>query len=461
MTDLNVVPIRDLRFKPANSNDRARAGMEHAFKEVPQCAFAKDDGISPYIGADSTIGTYPDNPASQAPVQEHVPDVAQDAGEPAAPLGHRLLRSGFGLSVFLHAAVALGIGYTTIKMPNDSALLEGETVIAVEFFSEDNSEVTTARQQDEVEGEEIEEPVLEKIEAKPEPAKEPEKVEKPVEEKPVERARLPESVKEPVNESVKVEEPVVASDQPEVLATNQPSTFAVEQAAKQILETSEIVPLPQMLPDQLALPGPVEDKKLAQPLRHPGSKPGVIQKVAEIKPLVKKEEDKPVERKPEPKKEELKKPERTVKRKAAEKSAEEKPTKRKKRERRDGNAEQNSVRGKDTAKKKGQSSQEASRGGSNNREIGNAAVSNYKGLVQRKLERAKKRVRVSGKGKVTVRFTIAANGSVSGARVVSSSGKAAIDKGALDVIRKASPFPDIPPEAKRKSWSMTVPMTFK
>jgi periplasmic protein TonB len=457
ITDPKVVEIRELRFRPANSNDRARAGLEHDFKDVPPCSFAKDDGISPYIGSDSKIGDFPDTPAAHVALHEDIPDVKQDVAGPATSFGSKLLRSGFALSVFLHAVAALGITFATIGLPDDSAL-EGETVIAVEFFSETNSDVTTVKQQVEQEGEEIEQPVVEKAEIKPEPVKEPEKVEKPAEEKPLEQAKVP----EPVKESEKVEEPVVTTDQPEVLATEQPSTFAVEQAAKQILKTSEIAPLPDKLPDLLVAPV-VEKKpetKLAQPLAHPVSKPRVVQKVAEVKPVEKpvekKEEPKPVEKKPEPKKEELKKPEPKPKKKA-----EEKPAKKKKTVQRDGNADSDNVKGRDTAKKKGKSSQNASDGGSNNRQIGNAAVSNYNGLVQRKLERAKRRVRVSGKGSATVSFTVAANGSVTGLRIGTSSGKPAVDKAALDVVRKASPFPKFPPEEKRKSRTMTVPMTFR
>lgn len=81
--------------------------------------------------------------------------------------------------------------------------------------------------------------------------------------------------------------------------------------------------------------------------------------------------------------------------------------------------------------------------------------------MQRKLERAKKRVHVAGKGSVVVSFTISANGGVVNLKIRKSSGKPAVDKGALDVIRKASPFPAIPPEEKRTSWPMVVPMTFK
>jgi hypothetical protein len=149
-----IVSINELRFRPANSNDRARAGMEHAFTDVPNCSFGKDDGISPYIGAHAGIDGFPDNPATHSALHDDVPDVAQDGGAPTLSLGEKLMRSGFGLSVFLHVAAAAVIGYfATVKLPDD-ALLEGETVIAVEFYSETDSDVTTQVKRDEVEGEE-------------------------------------------------------------------------------------------------------------------------------------------------------------------------------------------------------------------------------------------------------------------------------------------------------------------
>ena len=464
ITDPKVVQIRELRFKPANSNDRARAGLEHDFKDVPPCSFAKDDGISRYMGSDSGIGGFPDAPARQAALlDQDIPPVKHEQAESGHSLGHKLLRGSFGLSVFLHAMAALAVGYMTIGLPDESVLNEGETVIAVEIYSETNSDVTTVKQQVEQEGEETEEPVLEKAEIKPEPVKQAEKVEKPIEEKPIEEAKLP----EPMEQPTKVEEPIITTEQPEVLASEQPSTFAVEQAAKQILEISEIKPLPDALPDLLVTPVPVDEKKpepkLAQPLAHPVSKPRVIQKVAEVKlvekPIEKKEEPKPVEKKPEPTKEELKKPEPKPKKQVVE-TPEKEPVK-KKVVQRDGNADSDNVKGRDTAKNKGKSSRDASDGGSNNREIGNAAVTNYKGLVQKRLERAKKRVNVAGKGSVIVSFTITASGSLTGLRIRKSSGKPTVDKGALDVVRKASPFPAIPLEAKRKSWPMSVPMTFR
>jgi protein TonB len=465
MTDPKVVEIRELRFKPANSNDRARAGLEHDFKDVPPCSFARDDGISPYMGADSGISGFPDAPGKQAALLDvDIPPVRHELGESAASLVHKLFRGGFGLSVFLHAMAALAIGYMTISLPDETALNEGETVLAVEIYSETNSDVAAVKRQTEQEGEVTEEPVVETAEVKPEPLKEPEKVEKPVEEKPIERAKLPEPVKEPQN----VEESMTTTEQPEVLTSEQPSTFAVEQAAKQILETSEIKPLPDILPDLLVTPVSVEENKpepkLARPLAHPVSKPRVVQTVVKVKPVEKpaekKEEPKPVEKEPEPRKEVLKKPEPKPEKQVTEKTPEKKKPGKKKVVQRDGNADDNSIKGRDTAKTKDGASQDASRGNSKKKLKGNASFTNYKGLVESKIDRAKRRVKVGAKGQAVVTFTINADGSVSNLRIKKSSGKPAIDKGALDVIRKSAPFPAIPADLGRKNFPAQKTIAF-
>ena len=470
-----IVSINELRFRPANSNDRARAGMEHAFRDVPDCSFGKDDGISPYMAADAGINDYPDNPKAQAALHGDVPDVAHDLGEPVASFGHKLLRSGFGLSVFLHVVVFCTVGYfATVKLPDDT-LLEGETVIAIEFFSETDSEVTLKQHQEEQDGEEeaVEQPKEEpKVEpkqdivepVKPVEVEKPLVEEKPVVKKPVEQAKLPETVEKPVETPLKIEKPVIVNDQPEVLSTTEPSDFQIEAAAKQILEDTKIEPLPDTPPPMLVTPveekKPEPEKKLAQPLPHPISKPREVQKVAEVKPIdvkpvLKKDEPKPVEKKPEPKKVkpkkvEAKKPEPTPKKEVKKKTVA-----------RDGNADINTNKGSSTSKNKKGESQDASQGDSKNKVKGNAAKSNYDGIVREKIKRARKRIQVSGRGEVDVAFTITANGSVVGLKVRKSSGKPALDKAALDVIRKASPFPAIPPETGLKSKPMVLQIGFK
>lgn len=458
LTESKVVQIKELRFKPANSNDRARAGLQHAFRDVPPCSFAKDDGISPYIGSDAKIDDFPDTPATHVALHEDVPAVSQETPGTSASLGVKLLRGGFALSVFLHAAAAAVIGYASLGLPDDSALNEGETVIAVTFHSESEADARASGQDETVDAPDVK-PVEQKIEEpKPvEPVKEPVKKPEPV--KPVEQANVPEPVK--VEEPVKAAEPVPAANVPEVLTTTQPSEMQVEAAGRQILETVEPVEMPAVLPEALT-PPPVEEKKPEPVAREEKVEPKpeptepVVQDPVEQAMAELKDVPRPVQ-KPEFRKEEPK-PEKKV----VDKPEKKKPVERAKKVKGNQGADENNARsGSREARNKGEQTRDASEGGSNNREIGNAAVSNYKGLVQRKLERAKRRVRVAGKGSVTVKFTIAASGSVSGLRVVKSSGKPAVDKGALDVVRKASPFPDIPSEAKRKSWSMSVPMTFK
>ena len=98
------------------------------------------------------------------------------------------------------------------------------------------------------------------------------------------------------------------------------------------------------------------------------------------------------------------------------------------------------------------------------REAGNAAVSNYPGKVYAKLRRSlrypseakRKRIR----GEVHVSFTVSRSGGVGGVRLARSSGSPVLDNAALETVRRAAPFPEIPRDAGRTSWSFTVPLQF-
>lgn len=92
---------------------------------------------------------------------------------------------------------------------------------------------------------------------------------------------------------------------------------------------------------------------------------------------------------------------------------------------------------------------------------GDAAISNYKGKVRNKINRAKRRVKGGDRGTVVVSFTVSAGGQASGIRVARSSGSAALDEAALESVQRASPFPKIPDGAGRSSWPFSVPIVFK
>lgn len=90
------------------------------------------------------------------------------------------------------------------------------------------------------------------------------------------------------------------------------------------------------------------------------------------------------------------------------------------------------------------------------RSAGNAAVSNYPGLVNRHLSRVRK-PSLSRRGTVRVTFSIAASGGLAGVSISGSSGSAALDKAAATMIRRAAPFPRPPAGAQR---TFTVPIRF-
>lgn len=83
---------------------------------------------------------------------------------------------------------------------------------------------------------------------------------------------------------------------------------------------------------------------------------------------------------------------------------------------------------------------------------GNAAVSNYPGLVMNKIRRVRKE-RAGAKGKATVGFKVSASGAVASVRILRSSGSAKIDRIALRHVQRASPFP-APPKGARRSFSV-------
>lgn len=92
---------------------------------------------------------------------------------------------------------------------------------------------------------------------------------------------------------------------------------------------------------------------------------------------------------------------------------------------------------------------------------GNAAVSNYPGKIRSKINRSKRRVSGSGGGVATVSFTVSSSGQASGIRIARSSGQPELDQAALDAVRRAAPFPEIPDGAGRASWPFSVPIAFK
>ena len=84
---------------------------------------------------------------------------------------------------------------------------------------------------------------------------------------------------------------------------------------------------------------------------------------------------------------------------------------------------------------------------------GNAAASNYKGLVMRRIQRAKRRANV--RGVAFVRFKISASGALAGVSIARSSGSGKLDGIALAQVRRSAPFPP-PPAGARTSYTVRI-----
>lgn len=87
--------------------------------------------------------------------------------------------------------------------------------------------------------------------------------------------------------------------------------------------------------------------------------------------------------------------------------------------------------------------------GGNARAAGNAAASNYPGQVMSKISRVG-RPRVNARGTAVVSFTIAGSGGLSRVGLARSSGSSALDRAAVQIIRRAAPFPRPPAGAQRR-----------
>jgi protein TonB len=93
-----------------------------------------------------------------------------------------------------------------------------------------------------------------------------------------------------------------------------------------------------------------------------------------------------------------------------------------------------------------------------------AALASYNQLVAAHLQRFKQYpsgARAAGEqGTSRLSFTLGRSGQVLGSRLAGSSGHPALDGETLAMVRRAQPFPPIPPELKQASMSFSIPVQF-
>jgi periplasmic protein TonB len=93
-----------------------------------------------------------------------------------------------------------------------------------------------------------------------------------------------------------------------------------------------------------------------------------------------------------------------------------------------------------------------------------AALASYNQLVAAHLQRFKQYpsgAKAAGEqGTSRLSFTLARSGQVLGSRLAGSSGHPSLDGETLAMIRRAQPFPPMPPELKQASMSFSIPVQF-
>lgn len=117
------------------------------------------------------------------------------------------------------------------------------------------------------------------------------------------------------------------------------------------------------------------------------------------------------------------------------------------------NSRQNTTRGQADGRQDVTATEASSGASGNAQAAGNAAASNYDGLVWRKLSRTR-RVRSRARGEVTISFHVQVSGAPSRIRVRRSSGNPTIDQAAVDHVVRAGPFPP-PPTGARRDFGYT------
>jgi protein TonB len=320
-------------------------------------------------------------------------------------------------SFIFHGAlvVALLVGFVvTPQAPVEEA---GEVVSVIILGDSDVDQQSSGEEEADPKPEEI---VAESVQ--------PETTQQPTEVQPETQPVEPQPVA-PTQEVTRVSPENVTAAEPEILTSQTPTESSVVQPMATEVPTEvppEVPPNTPTTPEEVTAVQPTETAEIPP---EPETVPKPDPKPVAEKPVQK---PKPVEKKQPPKK--------TATRAGSE-----------------GENKQDSRRG--AADGSESASDQNSRSAGSTGGAGSAAVANYPGKVQSKIRRS---VRVPSEYKrmtasmsVRVRLTIGGSGALSGLSVARSSGIPELDQAVVDGVRRAAPFPPLPAEWGKPSWSFT------
>ncbi|ANM05591.1 TonB family transporter protein [Rhizobium phaseoli] len=380
------------------------------------------------------ISSFPDHPQAEpaAPASAPPMDAAVEKQEDEQkPVRRRVALTCVGSFLF-HAGLVVALSLFVPRPPDEAIEDAGEAVSVIVYGDSDVNQILAGdpeleRQPEQVAAEEVEPDTVQSEEATELDAVPPEQIQ-PVE------TETAESV-QPVQDVTHVSPETVVAAAPEVLVSESPAeSFVVQPMATTLPE--------QPTPDASQAIVPAEIAPMAvQPTEVPPEvRPG---ETAEVSP----EPEEKLVPKPKPKAEKPKPIEKKQPQKKAKPVGGDEGLDREDRTR-------GVVNGQNGPETDGTST---ATGGSDG--MGSAAVANYPGKVQKRIRRA---VRVPNEyknkgGSITVRVQLTINGTgrVASVSVARSSGVAELDKAVLDGVRRAAPFPPLPSEWGKASWTFS------
>lgn len=362
------------------------------------------------------IGSFPEHAqgpkagAADAPAMDTSAIEKQEAG--ARPAKRNVVvacLTSFAFHAILFTALAVGF----VVAPHQPEEEAGEAVSVIilgdseaDQASAGDPDLQVEPQPEEVVAESVQPETVQPTEVQPTEVQ-PEMAQ-PVEAQPV----------QPTEEVTRVSPETVTAAEPEVLTSNVPA------------ETSVVQPMATEIPEEVK---PVEPVETAEALPDP------VQPEETPTPIAKPKAVQPVEK---PKAEKKEPPKKVVKKAAGSQ----------------GENKQDSRRGASDGEEVANADRNSRSAGSSGG-AGSAAVANYPGKVQSRIRRAVKvpteYKRMAASMNVRVRLTIGGDGSLTGLSVARSSGIPELDQAVVAGVRRASPFPPLPSEWGKPSWTFT------
>lgn len=397
------------------------------------------------------IPSYPAIPDKDPEANNAAPDV--DA-LPERSKGRRLATRKRAISAGLcslvfHAAVFAALTMAVVTLPDEPVEEAGDSVSVVMLGNAEDDQMASGEEQqeppkpDEIVAESVQPDVVqptdsktadvvpaEPVTAETPPIDAPQAVQPAM---PVPETVQPEVV-QPTQAVTQVAPETVVSPEPEVLAAVVPAEPTVSQPM-----ATEIQPEPtrQAAAPPTTLTPSTTPPEAVQPMETIEAAPPIAETVTPIEkptpPAKPVQKPKEVVRKPPPK---------ATKVKSGSKGESEQ------------DAKKGSAEGTESAE-----ADRASQSAGNRQGSGSAAVANYPGKVQSRIRRS---VRVPSEYRrmtaamtVRVRLTVDSGGQLSSLSLARSSGISELDNAVLEGVRRAAPFPPLPSEWGKPSWSFT------